>query len=240
MIQIQERDKKILKICYEQKCLSSEQVLEGIFRGVHRSEGYRRIQELEQAGFLKRIRPLGFGKQTVIQLTALGEGLARAESPYDVPRLRRLNLNTLVHDLLVNRVRMRLEELWDGQWVPEVELKRTRSSAFEPQQIPDGIFVWPSAKAIAIEVENSLKTLDRYRQIIRAYDKDDEIICLLYVAATDAIYRGLKAHIQATASRHSLETPVVLASLTELLTCPPPGVWSPRGQLALLQRRSFK
>jgi hypothetical protein len=48
-MRLQERDLRILAFLYEQQMASVEVIQSGFFKGVHRSEAYRRVKELEDA-----------------------------------------------------------------------------------------------------------------------------------------------------------------------------------------------
>src|SRR5262245_29093336 len=147
MIEIQNRDQEILRICYEQQFLTLDRVRHFYLR-TSRSEPYRRLRELENAGFLLREYSPIAGRRSLIRLSELGYKFARANHQFDLAPLKRLNPSTLLHDTLVTSVRLRLSEFWDVPFVPERAIK-----SLEFQEIPDGIFNFPSGNEIALEVE---------------------------------------------------------------------------------------
>jgi DNA-binding PadR family transcriptional regulator len=238
MIQIQKRDQKIAQSCYEQQFVRAQELMQSHFKGVHRSEVYRRLQELEKAGYLKRIRPFPGSPVTLFRLTEAGIELARQNSPMEVPQTRRLNPSTIVHDAYVTSVRIRLEELWNFTWIPEAVLKAEYGKKQTPNSaIGDGMMNFPSGKKAILELENSLKSPDRYRQIFSNWNQSSHSPSfVLYVATDQNLSKRLKVMMERYAPK---ELPIFLITIEDLLKHPPSKVWSIRGEFAIFERKEF-
>lgn len=238
MVRVQERDRAVCRDVYEQQFLLMRDLMASHFGGVHRSEVYRRVQELERAGYLRRLQPFQGSQERLIRVTKKGEELARSLSSFEVPQLTRLNPATLMHDIVVNAVRYRLiDQIWDATWIPETVLKSRAGAKRDPDAaIGDGIVHFASGKLVVIEVENSLKGKDRYRRIFEAWGRREEVLFVLYVASEPSIARRLRSYLEELGNP---DTPILVIELKDLLCEPPGKLWSVRGELDLLARRTF-
>jgi len=187
---LQERDKELLRLCYEQGFLTAEHVHEAFFRNVGTRAAYRRVQELEAAGYLRRSRLSALSGHRIIQTTPVGTGIARQLSQFEVPQKRRPALQTLDHDALVTSVRiwlMRLLKEKSAVWVPEGHLKKHGG-----KQIPDGVILYSNGLEMVIEVENSLKSHDRLYELMSAWKTLAPKAQVQYIASSPVIRNGLK------------------------------------------------
>ena len=225
---IQERDKQILRRCYEQQFLLMEHVERYFFKGADSTNARQRIRELEGAGWLRKESIAGLSRRQVIRPTAEGGRLARGLGAADITERPRLDLNTLEHDAQVTSVALRLAELWDGTWIPE----RAVDSGEFPH-VPDGAFVFPGGKRVPVEVENSLKGRRRFMAILDRWRRTP-VLAVLYVATTPEIRDGLEAFI----SEGPRGVPFALVLWEELRTGVP-FAWSARGELDLFRRRTL-
>ena len=226
MIQ-QARDREIVRVCYEQQLISLKQVARYFFSG-DLAYASRRLKGLEAEGFLKQVRPIANYSGRLYQVTGLGVKLARTISTLEVPQRRTFGLATLEHDLLVTSLRLRLRELWDSAWLPEKILK-----AAEYRQIPDGVALFRSGRKVALELENSSKGKRRYLSIWKRW-VGTETFLVLYVATHPGLAQFLR--------KLFLVAPkgVALGVVEwESLESGCPKVWTPAGELDLLNRREF-
>ncbi|MGZ3697596.1 MAG: hypothetical protein ACXWPM_09615 [Bdellovibrionota bacterium] len=234
-LQLQERDKKILADCYEQKFLRVRHLLEGPFNQVHPSEAYRRIQELERSGYIRRAPAFEGSPERVIRVTGTGAAIAREMTPWDLPVQARINPATYGHDSLVTSVRYRLERLWNGRWVPEQQLKISQSeTVFEGTLIGDGRFVFPSGKEVVVELENSHKSWERL-QDIRSKSYSGRRSGVLYVTTDPSIYKRILKLLEGS----DPEQVFFLISFEDLFRDPPPPTWTIRGPFDLFSRREY-
>lgn len=230
MIVLQERDKQVLKVCYEQEFLTSDHLK--YFFKTHRSQLYRRVQELENAGFLTRERSPVTGRNSLIRLSRQGTLWVKSThpAPLQLPRpRRRLNFSTLVHDEIVTTTRLRLSKLWDAEYLPERSLK-----SLEFKEIPDGIFRFRSGKEIAIEVENSDKGRVRFLKLLDRWNQRKSVVFILFVASSPQMEVILRAYL-----KQSPASPLMGVVQFRSLCDGTPAVLTQRGEVNIFGRREF-
>jgi hypothetical protein len=226
---LQARDKRLLLLCYQHQFLLTEHTLH-LFENRSYREARRRLLELTKSGFLFEEKNAVVGRKPIHRLTSLGAKIAASEAAETIPQQRVLKTAELVHDAVVTSVRIRLESIWsEGSFVPERLIKKSQY-----RQIPDGIFQFPSGKGIAIEVENSDKGRSRFLRLLSRWSDVRHIILILYVATSDSLYESVKRYLS-TAPK---DQPVGLLHWHHLHEGKPL-VWTPRGEMPLLERRGF-
>ncbi|MCC7442161.1 MAG: hypothetical protein IT285_11035 [Bdellovibrionales bacterium] len=234
MIQIQARDREILRVIYEQQFLRPRELMRGPFKGVHRTEVYRRIRELESAGYISRKQYVP-GGYTFIRLTDPGLEVARSESRWDFHYNRRLNLDWAQHDALVTQIRFRLEALLGGDWMPRAVLLRDYTGEKgSSAAIGDGAMVFASGKRIVVEVEELARRRDVYIRVLQAWAHPAKATVVLFVA-DGIIYRKL----QKLLPHAPPQQPFALTTPEELFRDPPAPPWSIRGPLPIYERGRF-
>jgi hypothetical protein len=235
MIHLQKRDALILRLAYDQQFLTTKQVLRFCFPGVHHSEGYRRLKELERSGFIKRIPSITAGTGDYIRVTQKGEEIASGDVIFPVPQLRRLNLYLIQHDILVTEARMRLQAIWQNtEWVAEQHL-RQKWKPDEPWKeplIPDGVLISTSAGlAIAVELENTPKAKSRYLKLLDKWNCTNKVNWPLYITTS--------VHIMTTIRQCMRETNECRAKVMlydDLMTQDSPPVYEAMGDARVLVR----
>lgn len=193
MIRMQERDKAILKVCYEQQFLLTEHIRDHFFGGNY-AEAKRRIIELRKEDYLQGA---GFriGQKCAHILGHRGMPIAEANSNIRVTEYPVIDRLKAEHDAIVTDIRLRLENEWNGKWTPEIDIQ-----ADHPSKIPDGIFEFGNELKAAIEVENSLKGRKRFQDRLLLW-RPNEIDMVIYFATTEEIYESLKSFLE-VAPRH--------------------------------------
>ena len=190
-IKIQDRDREILRVCFEQGFLLPEHIEEFFFVGKSEQSARERVLELEKAGLITRpVCPL-FAKSRLIRLTELGESIAHDGSTLDMTYLRRLVPAQLVHDALVTSLRLRLKELFQGRWIPERAIKSA-----EVSRVPDGLFLCDGGASVALELENSLKGRTRFLRLLKTWVQQPGADFLLFVATTDQLKRLIRRNFE--------------------------------------------
>jgi hypothetical protein len=227
-MKLQPRDEQILRTCYEQQFLLTEQIHRYFFGGRRAWSAYERISELEAAGLVKREKVITLNGKKLIRLTRAGLRIVQAQHPIEVPQAKSLDSATIRHDAIVTAVSLRLRQFWNAVWIPERALKSD-----EYPRIPDGVFVFDSGKKIAVEVENSPKFQRRFLAILESWRKVD-VLLVLYVSTTPQIYRLIQSYLPNAPKT----IPFGLIEWSALETGEPP-FWSIRGELDLLKRREF-
>lgn len=191
MIELQPRDRQILNLAYEQQFVTMKQIETWVFSEQTKRRANQRILALERSGLLKSELPqVGF-QSRIIRLTRSGIKVAETDRAERIPQVKRISIQTLLHDSFVTAVRLRLGELWNAVWIPERLLKAEQFA-----QIPDGLLVFPSGATVAIEVENTPKGPKRFREIQERWRGSSVKLCL-YVATSDVMFRVVKSYLLA-------------------------------------------
>ena len=228
MIQLQKRDYEILKLCYEQRVVTTEHLRDFVLKEVGERVARRRVQRLEESGVIQRKANLQLNQSRLIQLTRQGVQLAQTHAAVSIPQVRKQDLNTVLHDACVTSVRLRLEALWDGDWLSESVLK---AEGF--RLIPDGLWTFPNQSQVAVEIERSNKGQKRFRELLARW-KDSEVSLILYIAVGEVLHRQIKAYLQKEAN----DLPVGLVQYEALLQ-EAPQIWTRLGEVDLFNRRSL-
>ena len=170
--------------------LSTQQVRELVFKGTDTRTVLRRLRLLKQRGWLLASEGLSNGGLAWI-LSKKGALLFNLEG-----ETKPINRNTLQHDVIVSDVRIQLERLGIVEsWTPEHILKKKAAKSFhereksfsyveDPPIVPDSLFITKQGweiKAVALEVELSLKSKARYKKIFSQYKNKKELWCVWYV-----------------------------------------------------------
>lgn len=223
-----ERDEQILRVCYEHQFLDYDVAAKGFFDG-RKDSSCRRLKLLTEAGLLKTERVKGdLTRRLIYRLTSTGREAAERLTTVRVRPVSRLKLATLDHDSMVTLSRIRISELWKGQWTPESNLKSE-----EYEEIPDGIFTFNSGAQVAIEIENSLKGRERYQRLFERWDRLRPFL-VLYVVTPSCDY----ASIQRFVSDKPRGVPFALIK-TETLLSSQPVAWTPAGQKAIFSKAEY-
>lgn len=228
MIQLQDRDKKLIRLCYEQQFILTEHA-EKYFAGASYRACRQRVQELANAQYLREEPSTSLGRKPIYRVTRLGTAVALESGATAISQPRTLQLATLVHDAIVTSVRLKLEELWNAKFVCERAIKGK-----EYREVPDGIFFFPSGRGIAIEVENSDKGRTRFLRLLQRWKDTPQIAFVLYVATSPELFEAIKRFL----GHAPKDRPMGVVQWLDLETGRPM-VWSQRGDLALFDRREF-
>ena len=228
MIQLQARDRYLIHLTYEQQFIGVDQAHEFIYSSMETREKQRRISELEQAGIIRREKGLGYDRAGIIRLTQSGLKLAEVERAERVPQLRRISVQTFLHDSIVTSVRLRLSQLWNATWIPERLIK---SESFA--HIPDGVLVFPSGSIVAVEVENSPKGPKRFREIQERWRANPIKLCL-YVASSEIMARVVRKYMEGGPR----DLPFGLVNWQDLKKGKPT-VWMPQGEIDIFSQREL-
>ena len=194
-MKIQPRDLEILANVFKFGILSSEQIGQLHFKGVHHTVVMRRLRILEKEKFLTRIDSLP-KSQSAWSLSMAGARILNVDAP-----ARFTNRNTTLHDVTVSQVRMSLEAVGLGQeFSSEQELRKRLPAQTDLAkkfiQIPDGLFVAQDYathdhKVVVLEIELNAKNHQRYRRIVEHYQDIRLISYVWYFVSSEAIARTI-------------------------------------------------
>ncbi len=208
-VKLTTRDFELLREIYNNCFLSFYQIHERCFLGLSKPTVYNRLSKPTQAGFIKSIRVnlvathknnLDIG--VIYQVTNLG--LSELKRFFIGSTFRDeviyLNPSTLYHDLLLTDVHQVIKRRYlKATCVNTKILKLSRDSQC---QVPDGILRLPkSNKKVAIELELTAKSIQRYRDIILNYQTSNDFEAVLYVVANNAIYEKIGGIITGSGRR---------------------------------------
>lgn len=228
MAKLQTRDIEILKLCYEQQWVLHSHVQSFFHGSCAEREARRRIQELGGLRLLRReLTPIL--KQPAYRVTKAGSTVAELNgSPYLKPQAR-ISLVNSVHDAKVTSVRLRISKLWNANFTPERALKEN-----DLYEIPDGVFTFASGVNVALELENSVKSRSRLVKLCGRWENIQSINLVLYVAATAAIEKTVKAAVTAAQSTK----PIGVIQYDKLFA-DAPAVWTVKGDSFWFSRRDL-
>lgn len=223
MVELQERDKTLLRICYEQQFITAADAAKYIFEDRYKV-AWRRLASLRKAQLLKS--ELVHDRVLIFRVTKLGQSAAEESGALPVPQLNRVAPERVNHDRLVTLVRLRLAELWDAKFISEQALEKEA-------ELPDGVLEFASGKKIALEVEASLKGRTRFLKRLR-YLGDKGYYLILYVASTEHLFDALQQYLKDSDVRCHVGLTVwsKLESSTPLL-------WSKVAPLKAFDRRAL-
>jgi len=224
MISLQSRDKQILKLCYEQQFLTSDQIADHFFSSYR--EAARRIQELGNAGYLVFEKHPLKNNARALRLAERGLQVASQLSAVAIPQ--RWTPSQVEHDALVTRVRLILEKRWDGTWIPEKAIR-----GFRTGEVPDGLFIFENEAKVAVEVENSLKGRARFEDRLRRW-KDIKVKIVLYVATKPEVHERLRVFLDGAP-----RPPLFCLTQLEELSKEDPSIWCPIGEIDLFSERTL-
>ena len=192
------RDLLLLETLESYGVLSTQQIRELIFKGINTRTVLRRLRLLKQRGFIYSTEGLPNG--------ALAWVLSKRSSrrlKHDID-IKIINKNSLQHDVAVSSIRIQLERLKIAEsWTPEHVLKKeVMKSLYEerssyrddPPIIPDSLFITKyeeEMRAVALELELSLKSKERYKKIFYQYKQKEEIWFVWYVVLTRSMGESL-------------------------------------------------
>lgn len=221
MIKIQERDKKILTLCYEHQFIEKKHIV-NFFTSDGKAR--ERIRELCHSGLLTATQSPVHEMKTSYRLTKYGMDFVKTVHPHKIFQRTCLSPTEYTHDSKVLCLRIRLEKLWNGTWIPECLLPQNK-------EIPDGIFLFPSGNEIYIELENSLKGKSRFLERLAKFTKP---ILVLYVTGRPEIEEPIKRIIL----KGQNLPPCGVVSLEAVLTGTPP-IWSATEPLYPFNKKEF-
>lgn len=196
------RDQDIVEDCYRQTVLSFAQMRDRHFPGKAITTISNRLGQLCRGGFLRRTRVTlprydgSGGVGIVYQVTRPGlEYLARLH-PNEVisKQLLPLNLNQLGHDLLLNDTMKVLKKRFPGQrMVHGAHFQRSHPGG---KRYPDAVLVGHSGVSqIAVELELTAKSENRYRAIVLEYQIHSRFSKVLYVVSGSTIQEKIQYQI---------------------------------------------
>lgn len=193
-VQVTDRDVHVLGWVADQYAVRTDVIrwLLGVGRPLSDSRTRAIVARWQRAGLVESRRFFA-GAPHVVWPTRAGTALVRPGW-----RSRPPTLSLLPHHHAVSQVRLAIERRGQGsEWVCERVLYKQRSSP--DAHVPDGTFRSSRGPVTAVEVELTLKSADRLRDIVRDLTLDHEAV--LYVVADTTIGRAVTAAAEAVAEQ---------------------------------------
>ena len=195
------RDLLLLETLESYGVLSTKQIRELIFKGINTRTVLRRLRLLKQRGFIYSSEGLPSG--------ALAWTLSKRSSrlfKHDL-ETKIINKNSLQHDVAISSIRIHFERLkiaesWTSEHILRKEVikahyeERRSSLSYmdDPLLIPDSLFITRhegEMKAVALELELTLKSRERYKKIFSQYKEKEKIWFVWYVVLTHSAGEAL-------------------------------------------------
>ena len=189
------RDYCILSDLYHYTVMSFMQLKAKSFTDVQKATALNRLTKLERRGYIQRRRVPRFLSSAhdlqisvVYQITKSGIRELQKHLPDKALRTEPVKLSafSLDHDLLLNDVMDQFSYLWPNSQVTNAKLLDTKSL---PDGInPDATLEKPNSNTRwAIELELSLKSEHRYRNLVLKYRTQSDIQKVIYVTQNKVI-----------------------------------------------------
>jgi Replication-relaxation len=196
------RDERLLHDCYDHVFLTVSQIQERYFHGRTKSAAHNRLTRLRRAGLLKSIQvstilyqrePKNIG--VVYQVTRKGIAFLKQRYPQEDFRDETLNFttSTLAHDVLLTEVTTALRHRFPGKVIIRGVLSKTTLGS---KRIPDALVCDHRKRVeVAVELELTIKSARRYREIILQYQLDSNCPNVLYVVPGKTLFEKLRFKI---------------------------------------------
>lgn len=204
-ISLQDRDLEILRFCLEMKFSDIESISFKFFesQNVDMHAARKRIQKLEQGGYLKSVALLSGTTKKFYLTTPKGyreviKNIPEESSPAVVTKL---SVVTFEHDLGVLKIRRMLEKQSRAfNWRSERLLKKMAqvyTQSLKRDFLPDALFASKQEKVVALEFENKPKSESQLREKIFRLKAlmevpDAPFEACYFVASTDNLKKKIK------------------------------------------------
>ena len=181
---LQPRDLKLLDLLNRYNLMSTKQIQSLVFSRIADSTMLRRLRLLEKNKYICQSAILDNYSRTW-QLSDRS-----LEVMPDANVFKIYNRNTINHDILITEVRLKLEKINLGKdWVNGFDIKARvtkdqNSFRKEHQLVPDGVMIAAMKKqhmAIAVELELTIKSKNRYLNLLENYDNNPKINFVWYI-----------------------------------------------------------
>lgn len=187
---LNQRDEKLCEYLLSYGFLSSEQIKKLLFPTVNKHTVLRRLRKLKRKNVLKRFESSKGGtilwSLTPAQVRIMGSEFV----------MKNINRSTLVHDLLVNDLRIKFDEQGIGSsWRSGHYLRFKASAGKVPtDRIQDTIPDWLvtiGSKVFALEVELNFKGVQKMERILHLYSEKKSVRHLWYYVPTSTMQKKL-------------------------------------------------
>lgn len=188
------RDTFILKDLYNSTVLSLFQIRNKHFANLSKPTALNRLTKLEKGGFIKRNRVPRFVLSSkdlqvsvVFQITKDGISELQKRTNFEMLKHDPVSLSpfSIEHDLLLNEVMDKLSFMFPQTNIVNGKLLKPDSN--QNGINPDAVMIWKDGKQYAVELELTLKSEQRYRELILKYRTQSHFEKVIYVTQNKAI-----------------------------------------------------
>jgi len=198
-----DRDLALLTSLHDHVVLSLRQIEDKFFPQRDRSTVMNRLKRLESSGYISRIRVPRlkiYGDErsagVVFQLSNQGRKELQKHRPEKLvfEKCPAINVFQLDHDLLLADLAAHFERQFAGaKWINGRHL----TDSDRLPKIPDAILRMPSkSQVVAIELELTAKSQDRYQEIIRSLKVSPLLEKVIFVTGSTVIGRKIMSAIR--------------------------------------------
>jgi hypothetical protein len=189
------RDQKLFRHLADYGMLTTKQINTIIFGGIATTTVLRRLRNLEEQKFIKRMVGLESG-ETLWIITE--KALPKINGGEYFKRY--WNKNLLEHDYKLLCLRLLLEESGVAKsWEPEHKIRYLVFQKYDLQEaknklIPDGLMITEGnfkKSSVAIELELTLKNKERLKDVFKRYLEKKDLDHLWYICGSSMVARSI-------------------------------------------------
>ena len=193
-MRLTQRDKELFKNLMKHGVLSTNLIAQIQFKNCSKKALLRRLNILEKAGLIKRTL-----HHAELIWTLTHSGAVTIDEPKSLRT--RINMNSIEHDLLLLKVKFRLEEFdLTENWQLEhcLRNKILSQKGFVKKEnliLPDGLCIInqrEQKESLAVELELNQKDKRRYEKIFRSYQEKTSLFGVWYLVKNQRLGFHLK------------------------------------------------
>jgi hypothetical protein len=182
-IVISARDEDIFQFIHEQKYMTADQVFRLFWTKCNPTagSGRQRLKKLVDADYLKTQDHRIKGRDYRLFLLAKQglKVLREKKKDFGISEIVEIHEDFVLHTLKLTDIRGLFRELGQSKWASE---RWMRAKEFDRHWYPDGVIEINGLK-VAIELENTYRTKERYQDRLELYAEDDAFTLVIYVLA---------------------------------------------------------
>lgn len=165
---LQDRDYEVLRHILEQKFLSRDQIIRWLYKS---KDANKRLWEIGLAGYIKK-GPIALSSKDHFLIAGLGLRALAERGVNGIRPASSIDIRFYFHDRTVTDMRLLFESIGLAKdWKSEKVLRSELGSL----KVPDGVFLSPAGKKIALELELTPKVTRLYGDILSGYQGVDRV-----------------------------------------------------------------
>ena len=223
-----ERDWRIMRLLFENKIVSRDQIHEQFFPDATKNIVNRRLRQITSIDFIKR-KSIAVGRKIIYGYSLTQHGLAKVKPtlPYEVKSVRSSSECPL-HDIALNDIREVFKTKASVKSYYTENVLQTCDDYQDNERFQPFIELNSDAMAevnskvgvlnLAIEFDTTCKSKSRYVKKINAYYEHQEVDGVLYICVNDYILNALIKVDKEVSERHECD-PKLYFALLEDVTC---------------------